>query len=145
MDVVGLILVKFQSAIIQDSHIKIFISLVMDMVRKGRISSTQYLLLLDYKGALYDFTLVAGKIPMPPRYTFGIFYSRYWAYSDIGQMVMQNLNESRGMRGMYEAKKGIERGILKLRNTVYHHRKWLMDTAVGIYHWIFLSLIWTGT
>jgi alpha-glucosidase (family GH31 glycosyl hydrolase) len=25
---------------------------------------------------------VAGRIPLPPRYAFGVFYSRYWAYSD---------------------------------------------------------------
>lgn len=36
----------------------------------------------DYKAALYDFTQVAGKIPMPPRYAFGYWWSRYWAYSD---------------------------------------------------------------
>ena len=54
---------------------------------------------VDYKGALYDFTLVAGKIPMPPRYTFGIFYSRYWAYSDIGQMVMKSMRKRGGREG----------------------------------------------
>ncbi len=36
----------------------------------------------DYKGALKDFTKVAGKIPMPPKYVFGYWWSRYWAYSD---------------------------------------------------------------
>ena len=41
----------------------------------------------DYKSALKEFTMVAGKIPLPPRHAFGIFYSRYWAYNDIGQMV----------------------------------------------------------
>jgi alpha-glucosidase len=38
----------------------------------------------DYRAALREFTLVSGKIPIPPRYAFGIFYSRYWAYNDIG-------------------------------------------------------------
>ncbi|MEO1030243.1 MAG: TIM-barrel domain-containing protein [Bacteroidota bacterium] len=37
---------------------------------------------LDYKQALSDYTLIAGKIPMPPRYAFGYWWSRYWAYSD---------------------------------------------------------------
>ena len=32
----------------------------------------------DYKSALRDFTLFAGKIPMPPRYAFGYWWSRYW-------------------------------------------------------------------
>lgn len=36
----------------------------------------------DYKQALGDFTRVAGKIPMPPRFAFGTWWSRYWAYSD---------------------------------------------------------------
>lgn len=36
----------------------------------------------DYKQALNDFTLFAGKVPLPPRYAFGYWWSRYWAYTD---------------------------------------------------------------
>jgi alpha-glucosidase (family GH31 glycosyl hydrolase) len=36
----------------------------------------------DYKAALKDFTVFAGKIPLPPRYAFGNWWSRYWSYSD---------------------------------------------------------------
>lgn len=36
----------------------------------------------DYKAALKDFTVFSGKIPLPPRYAFGYWWSRYWAYSD---------------------------------------------------------------
>ncbi len=36
----------------------------------------------DYKGALHDFTRVAGKIPLPSRFAFGAWWSRYWSYSD---------------------------------------------------------------
>ena len=36
----------------------------------------------DYKKALLDFTTVAGKIPMPPMFAFGYWWSRYWTYSD---------------------------------------------------------------
>ena len=36
----------------------------------------------DYKDLLRDFTRVAGKIPMPPRFAFGTWWSRYWAYTD---------------------------------------------------------------
>jgi hypothetical protein len=36
----------------------------------------------DYKQALYDYTQVAGKIPLPPRFAFGTWWSRYWAYTD---------------------------------------------------------------
>lgn len=37
---------------------------------------------LDYKQALLDFTRLAGRIPLPPRYVFGGWWSRYWAYTD---------------------------------------------------------------
>lgn len=36
----------------------------------------------DYKAALKDFTRFAGKMPLPPRYAFGYWWSRYWTYSD---------------------------------------------------------------
>lgn len=36
----------------------------------------------DYKQALGDFTRVAAKIPLPPRFAFGAWWSRYWSYSD---------------------------------------------------------------
>lgn len=36
----------------------------------------------DHRGALGDFVKVAGRIPMPPRFAFGIWWSRYWAYTD---------------------------------------------------------------
>ncbi len=36
----------------------------------------------EYTDALADFTKVAGRIPMPPKYVFGYWWSRYWAYSD---------------------------------------------------------------
>jgi alpha-glucosidase (family GH31 glycosyl hydrolase) len=36
----------------------------------------------NYKEALYDFTQVAGKISMPPKFAFGIWYSRYWNYTE---------------------------------------------------------------
>ncbi|MGI8906387.1 MAG: TIM-barrel domain-containing protein [Candidatus Sumerlaeaceae bacterium] len=36
----------------------------------------------DYKRALQEFISVAGKIPMPPKWSFGAWWSRYWAYSD---------------------------------------------------------------
>lgn len=36
----------------------------------------------DYQRALRDFTKVAGKIPLPPRFAFGYWWSRYWVYSE---------------------------------------------------------------
>ena len=52
--------------------------------RKGEKGQDWYFMAYghDYKAALRDFTLFAGKIPLPPRYAFGYWWSRYWAYSD---------------------------------------------------------------
>jgi alpha-glucosidase (family GH31 glycosyl hydrolase) len=36
----------------------------------------------NYRKALGDFVRVAGRIPLPPRFAFGTWWSRYWAYSD---------------------------------------------------------------
>jgi len=36
----------------------------------------------DYKQALADFIKIAGPIPLPPRFAFGAWWSRYWAYAD---------------------------------------------------------------
>jgi alpha-glucosidase (family GH31 glycosyl hydrolase) len=48
----------------------------------------------DYKGELGDYIRVAGRIPLPPRFAFGTWWSRYWAYSD------QELDEL--VRGFHE-------------------------------------------
>ncbi len=36
----------------------------------------------DYRKALSDYVKVAGRIPLPPRFAFGAWWSRYWDYSD---------------------------------------------------------------
>ncbi|MGF6710395.1 alpha-glucosidase (family GH31 glycosyl hydrolase) [Luteibacter sp. W1I16] len=36
----------------------------------------------DYRAALGDFAAIAGPQPMPPRFVFGYWWSRYWNYSD---------------------------------------------------------------
>ncbi len=36
----------------------------------------------DYKQALKDYTVFAGRVPLPPRYAFGYWWSRYWTYTD---------------------------------------------------------------
>ena len=33
----------------------------------------------DYRKALGDYVRVAGRIPLPPRFAFGAWWSRYWA------------------------------------------------------------------
>jgi alpha-glucosidase len=43
----------------------------------------------EYRKALSDFVQIAGRIPLPPRFAFGSWWSRYWSYSDqeLGQLV----------------------------------------------------------
>lgn len=36
----------------------------------------------QYKEALGDYVKVAGRIPLPPRFVFGTWWSRYWDYTD---------------------------------------------------------------
>lgn len=36
----------------------------------------------DYKQALADYSLLTGRSPLPPKYTLGYWWSRYWQYSD---------------------------------------------------------------
>ncbi len=36
----------------------------------------------DYRQALRDYTSIAGKIPMPPRFVLGFWWSRYWPYTE---------------------------------------------------------------
>jgi alpha-glucosidase len=48
----------------------------------------------NYRQALGDYVRVAGRIPLPPRFAFGTWWSRYWDYSD------QEINEI--IRGFHE-------------------------------------------
>lgn len=45
----------------------------------------------DYVGALYEIGLFFGHQPLPPRYTLGYWYSRYWAYTDTA--ILQLVDE----------------------------------------------------
>ena len=38
----------------------------------------------DYRKALGDYIHVAGRIPLPPRFAFGAWWSRYWALQRSG-------------------------------------------------------------
>ena len=37
----------------------------------------------DYMAALGDFVKIAGRIPLPPKCSFGYWWCRYWEYSDL--------------------------------------------------------------
>ncbi len=45
----------------------------------------------DYPRLLGDYIKVAGRIPLPPRFAFGSWWSRYWAYSadELKQLVAE--------------------------------------------------------
>lgn len=45
----------------------------------------------DYKGCLGDYVKVAGRIPLPPRWAFGYWWSRFWndTESDYRQIVRE--------------------------------------------------------
>ncbi len=46
---------------------------------------------LDFKAALKSLTTISGPVPLPRKYTMGVWYSRYWAYSadDFKQIVAE--------------------------------------------------------
>lgn len=49
----------------------------------------------DYKQALKDYTLIAGKMPLPPDYAFGYWYSKYENYSaDDYRNIIKNLKDN---------------------------------------------------
>ena len=48
----------------------------------------------DYKKAISDYTKIAGKIPLPPDYVFGYWYSKYSAYSaDDYRRIMSEIKD----------------------------------------------------
>lgn len=56
---------------------------VMERPEKGKTQDWYFMAYgHNYKSALKDFTLFSGKVPLPPRYAFGYWWSRYWSYSD---------------------------------------------------------------
>lgn len=49
----------------------------------------------DYRKALGDFTKIAGRIPLPPAFVFGYWYSKYASYtSDDYRRIMADLSEN---------------------------------------------------
>lgn len=49
----------------------------------------------EYKKAIGDFTKIAGKIPLPPAYVFGYWYSRYYSYSaDDYRKIMREIDKN---------------------------------------------------
>lgn len=76
-------------AIVDESNSQIFVpdgsswgSWVAERPQGDRLDLYIFAYGHDYTAALQDYSKVAGCIPMPPRYSFGYWWSRYWAYTD---------------------------------------------------------------
>ena len=50
---------------------------------------------LDYKAALRDYTLVGGKIALPPRFATGVWWSRWYNYNNLQSRKILEDYESR--------------------------------------------------
>ena len=57
----------------------------------------------DYKGCLGDYVKVAGRIPLPPRWAFGYWWSRYWLYTDAEIRELASMMKSVGPGAPREA------------------------------------------
>ena len=73
-------------AVIDDSKKPVFDHSDWPWVQKRKAGEAQDIYFFgygsDYKAAMYDFTLIGGRMSLPPRYAFGVWYSRYWAYTE---------------------------------------------------------------
>ena len=86
----------------------------------------------NYKQALTDFTRVAGKIPLPPRFAFGTWWSRYWAYSD---QEFQNL-----VRGFHENDVPLDVLVIDMDWHLTFHQNWFSQEKDQSGH----TLGWSG-
>lgn len=51
----------------------------------------------DYKAALADYVKVAGRIPLPPKYALGYWWSRYWVFTDAELLDLGREMRTRGV------------------------------------------------
>jgi alpha-glucosidase (family GH31 glycosyl hydrolase) len=72
--------------VVDDSATFLFDDADWRWARKRECADCQDLYFLGYghryRQALADYAKVAGREPMPPRFAFGYWWSRYWNYSD---------------------------------------------------------------
>lgn len=73
-------------AVIDDSHTLVFDRYPDGWLRPRPVEGAVDLYFFGhgrgYAGALRDFVTVAGRIPLPPRWALGCWWSRYWPYTD---------------------------------------------------------------
>jgi len=85
-----------------------------------------------YKQALGDFVQVAGRIPLPPYFAFGTWWSRYWAYSD---QELDNL-----VRGFHENDVPLDVLVIDMDWHPTFHQNWWNHTVDQSGH----TLGWSG-
>ncbi len=85
-----------------------------------------------YKQALGDFVKVAGRIPLPPYFAFGTWWSRYWAYSD------QELDDL--VRGFHENDVPLDVLVIDMDWHPTFHQNWWNSTLDQSGH----TLGWSG-
>lgn len=81
----GWILLDDSNGLLFDGDVNDLTSAELPWVKERKEGSIDWYFMAyghDYKQALNDYTLFAGRIPLPPRYVFGYWWSRYWSYSD---------------------------------------------------------------
>ena len=70
----------------------------------------------DYRAALGDYVRFAGRIPLPPKWAFGYWWSRYWEYSD------------EELRDLVKTIKSLSIPIDVLIVDMDWHKTWTLDT-----------------
>jgi len=84
---------------------------------------------LDYKAAFHSFTAVAGPVPLPRKYTLGVWYSRYWPYTE---------DDFKKIVGEYQ-QHGFPLDMIVM-DMDWH----LIDTQVPGVKRAYLNQVWTG-
>ena len=98
----------------------------------------------DFKGALKSLTAIAGEVPMPRRYLFGVWYSRFWDYTaeDYRQLVKEYAQHDYPLDIMVMDMdwhvtdvKGLARGSSNLVWTGYTWNRKLLPDAEDLLKW----------
>ena len=66
----------------QETNSSIWKSWVVERPEGDRLDWYLFAYGHDYMTALADFVKIAGRIPLPPKYTLGYWWSRYWIFTD---------------------------------------------------------------
>eukprot|EP00966_Prymnesium_polylepis_P095514 2212486-Prymnesium_polylepis.1 len=64
---------------------------------EGRLDWYLFARGLDFKGAIADYTKLGGAQPLPPRYAFGVWFSRWWPLSDWESTALVQEFEDQGV------------------------------------------------